>query len=121
MSSRKTNLYIEDIRQACQDMLTFMQTMDSATEPQDDRRTYLVVVRCLEVIGEAVRQTPKSFRDRNFQVPWRERRPACGTSSRTSILDWTSTSFGILFRPKFLHCLKRSKVSAWNRTARPIQ
>ena len=46
--------------------------MKTATELQDDRRTYLAVVRCLEIIGEAARQMPKSFKEKHPEFPWRE-------------------------------------------------
>jgi uncharacterized protein with HEPN domain len=56
MSSRKPILYLEDIQQACDDILNFTQNIKSAEDLQNDRRTFLAVVRCLEIIGEAARQ-----------------------------------------------------------------
>ena len=35
-------------------------------------RTFLAVVRSLEVIGEAARQMPKSFKEKHPEIPWRE-------------------------------------------------
>lgn len=72
MSSRNPTLYIQDILQACEDILYFTQTMNSADELQNDRRTFLAVIRCIEIIGEAARQMPKSFREKHPEVPWRE-------------------------------------------------
>ena len=72
MSSRKPDLYLDDIQQACDDILNFTRSMTSANELQDDRRTFLAVVRCLEIIGEAARQMPKSFREKHPEFPWRE-------------------------------------------------
>jgi uncharacterized protein with HEPN domain len=72
MSSRKPALYLQDIRQACDDVLRFTQSVNSAVELQSDRRTFLAVVHSLEVIGEAARQMPKSFRDERPEIPWRE-------------------------------------------------
>jgi uncharacterized protein with HEPN domain len=72
MSSRKPNLYLEDIQQACEDILNFTKSMDSANELQNDRRTFLAVIHCLEIIGEAARQMPKGFRERHQKFPWRE-------------------------------------------------
>ncbi|MEW5828742.1 MAG: DUF86 domain-containing protein [Chloroflexota bacterium] len=46
--------------------------MDSAEALQNDRRTFLAVIRCIEIIGEAARQTPKSFREKHPEIPWRE-------------------------------------------------
>ena len=72
MSSRKPKLYIEDILQACEDIMNFTQAMKSSDELQNDRRTFLAVIRSLEVIGEAARQMPKSFRENHPEIPWRE-------------------------------------------------
>ena len=72
MSSRNPKLYIQDILQACDDILNFTQVMDSATDLQNDRRTFLAVVHSLEIICEAARQMPKSFREKHSEIPWRE-------------------------------------------------
>jgi len=72
MSSRNLRLYLDDILQACEDILVFTKGMDSAAEFGSDRRTMLAVIRSLEVIGEAARQTPKVFREKHADVPWRE-------------------------------------------------
>jgi uncharacterized protein with HEPN domain len=72
MSSRNPKLYIQDILQACEDILNFTQVMDSADELQNDRRTFLAVIRSLETIGEAARQMPKSFQEKHPEIPWRE-------------------------------------------------
>jgi uncharacterized protein with HEPN domain len=58
--------------QACDDILSFTQTVKTAQELQNDRRTFLAVVRSLEVLGEAARQMPKGFKDKHPEVPWRE-------------------------------------------------
>ena len=72
MSSRKPTLYLDDIQQACDDILNFTQTINSAEALQNDRRTFLAVVRCLEIIGEAARQMPRNFREKHSEFPWRE-------------------------------------------------
>jgi uncharacterized protein with HEPN domain len=72
MSSRNVHLYLDDISQACQDIIEFTKGMDSAKDFESDRRTMLAVIRSLEVIGEAARQTPKAFRDKHASIPWRE-------------------------------------------------
>ena len=72
MSSRSPKLYIQDILQACEDILNFTQVMDSADELQNDRRTFLAVIHSIEIIGEAARQTPKGFREKHPEIPWRE-------------------------------------------------
>jgi uncharacterized protein with HEPN domain len=72
MSSRSPKLYIQDILQACKDISNFTQGMQSANDLRDDRRTFLAVIHCLEIIGEAARQMPKSFREKHPEIPWRE-------------------------------------------------
>ena len=72
MSSRNARLYLDDILQACEDILDFTKGIISADEFGNDRRTMLAVIRSLEVIGEAARQMPKAFRDKHASVPWRE-------------------------------------------------
>jgi uncharacterized protein with HEPN domain len=72
MSSRNPKLYIQDILQACDDILSFTAGMGSAADLQHDRRTLLAVIHCLEIIGEAARQTPKVFKEKHPGIPWRE-------------------------------------------------
>ena len=69
MSSRNADLYLQDILQACDDILNFTQTISSAAELQNDRRTFLAVIHSLEIIGEAARQMPKSFRESAQNFP----------------------------------------------------
>ena len=94
MSSRNPKLYIQDILQACDDILNFTQVMDSATDLQNDRRTFLAVVHSLEIICEAARQMPKSFREKHPEIPWRE---TIGLRNviAMNILGWTMRSFGM--------------------------
>jgi len=63
---------VDDILQACQDILDFTRGMRNADELDQDRRTFLALVRSLEVIGEAARQMPRSFREKHPEIPWRE-------------------------------------------------
>jgi len=72
MLSRNANLYLQDILQPCDDILNFAQGMNSAAELQNDRRTFLAVIHSLEIIGEAARQMPKSFKEKHSDFPWRE-------------------------------------------------
>ena len=72
MSSRNANLYLQDILQACDDILNFTQGMNSAAELQNDRRTFLAVIHSLEIIGEAARQIPENVRQSQPEIQWRE-------------------------------------------------
>jgi uncharacterized protein with HEPN domain len=72
MSSREVTLYLEDMITGCADILEFTHGISSANELTTDRRTFLAVVRCLEIIGEASRQVPQEFKDNHGEIPWRE-------------------------------------------------
>ena len=72
MSSRKPDLYLQDILRACNDIINFTKSIRSGDELLNDRRTYLAVIRSLEIIGEAARQMPRSFKEKHPTIPWRE-------------------------------------------------
>lgn len=72
MSSRSPRLYVDDIVQACQDILDFTKETPDADGLEKDRKTFLAVVRSLEIIGEAARQMPRSFKEKHPEIPWRE-------------------------------------------------
>jgi uncharacterized protein with HEPN domain len=72
MSSRSPKLYVDDIVQACQDILDFTKETPNADGLEKDRKTFLAVVRSLEIVGEAARQMPRSFKEKHPEIPWRE-------------------------------------------------
>lgn len=72
MSSRSPKLYIDDVLQASHDILDFTKGLSKAEDLGNDRRTYLAVVRSLEIIGEAARQMPRGFKSEHPEIPWRE-------------------------------------------------
>ena len=78
MSSRNANLYLQDILQACDDILNFTQGMNSAAELQNDRRTFLAVIHSLEIIGEAARQM-QGVSEKSILIFPGGRLRACGT------------------------------------------
>ncbi len=39
---------------------------------ENDDRTEYAVIKALEIVGEATRRVPTSFRDSHPQIPWRE-------------------------------------------------
>ena len=95
MSSRSPRLYVQDILQACADIQEFTRGMISADDLPKDRRTFLAVIHCLEIIGEAARQTPKGFREKHPEIPWRE---AIGlrTVIAHEYLGWKMKFYGML-------------------------
>ena len=63
---------MEDILQACQDITTFTRSIPNANEFGNDRRTFLAVIRSIEIIGEAARQMPRGFKSNHPEIPWRD-------------------------------------------------
>ena len=72
MSSRSPRLYVEDILQASREIVEFTRETQNADEFAQDRRTFLAVVRSIEVIGEAARQMPRTFKAEHSDIPWKE-------------------------------------------------
>jgi uncharacterized protein with HEPN domain len=62
--------YLEDIRQAGQKALVFVQGMSYEAFVLDDKAVF-AVVRALEIVGEATKRIPQSTRDRYPEGPWR--------------------------------------------------
>jgi uncharacterized protein with HEPN domain len=56
--------YLEDILDACQKALSFVEGSDF-DEFQKDHKTVFASVRALEIIGEASKCIPQSVRDRH--------------------------------------------------------
>lgn len=71
MKDRELRDYINDLIEACEDILSFTKGM-SYSDFVDDRKTVNAVIRCLEVLGEATKKLPKSFRDNYPNIPWKQ-------------------------------------------------
>ena len=63
--------YLNDILLAAGEAISFVEEMDFS-DFSADRRTYLAVVRSLEIMGEAARQIPENMRDFYPVVPWQD-------------------------------------------------
>ncbi len=37
-----------------------------------DKKTYYAIIRCIEIIGEAVKQIPDSVRNKYPEIPWKD-------------------------------------------------
>ena len=70
MKDRDLRDYINDLIEACEDILSFTKGM-SYSAFTDDRKTMNAVIRSLEVIGEATKKLPISFRDNYPDIPWK--------------------------------------------------
>jgi uncharacterized protein with HEPN domain len=70
MKDRDLRDYISDLVEACEDILSFTRGM-SYSDFARDKKTVNAVIRSLEVIGEATKKLPVSFRDSYPDVPWK--------------------------------------------------
>jgi len=71
MKDRDLRDYINDLIEACEDILSFTEGM-SYSDFVGDKRTVNAVVRSLEVIGEATKKLPTAFRNNYPNIPWKQ-------------------------------------------------
>jgi len=64
--------YLRDILEATEAMREFLAPVSSQAQFKGDRKTVYAVVRAFELMGEATKSIPTSFRRRHPGVPWRE-------------------------------------------------
>ncbi len=69
--NRKLEYYFFDILETIEDINNFLYGL-SYKEFCDDRKTIYALIRCLEIIGEAVKHIPEDMKARYPQVPWKE-------------------------------------------------
>jgi len=63
--------YIEDIIEAMEDAMSFVEAMNY-DDFVKDKRTIYAVIRAIEVIGEAVKKIPESVKNRYPKIPWKD-------------------------------------------------
>jgi uncharacterized protein with HEPN domain len=68
--NRKIRLYIGDIIENINLADTFLHGLDYQAFVSDKEKCY-AVVRCIEIIGEAVKNVPDTIRRRYQDIPWR--------------------------------------------------
>ena len=71
MKDRELRDYINDLIQSCEDILSFTEGM-SYSDFVSDKKTVNAVIRSLEVIGEATKNLPESFRSNYPDVSWKQ-------------------------------------------------
>ncbi len=71
MKNRDLRDYINDLTEACEDILSFTKGM-SYSDFAGDKKTVNAVIRSLEVIGEATKKLPISLKDNYPDIPWRQ-------------------------------------------------
>jgi len=67
--SRNAQLYLDDIREACEKIMRYSQGLDLDQFVQDEK-TFDAVVRNLEVIGEAAKHIPPEIRACYPDIEW---------------------------------------------------
>ncbi len=67
--NRELNDYLADIFNAITEVDEFVRDMNFA-EFEHDRKTINEVIRSLEVLGEATKHIPASFRNSHPDIPW---------------------------------------------------
>jgi uncharacterized protein with HEPN domain len=68
--SRDPTLYVEDILEAAQDAVSFVGEVHR-NEFLEDKKTIAATSRCFEIIGEAVKKLPESWKSLEPEIPWR--------------------------------------------------
>lgn len=71
MKDRELRDYINDLVESCEDILYFTKGM-SYSDFASDKKTVNAVIRSLEVIGEATKNLPASFKDNYPDIPWKQ-------------------------------------------------
>lgn len=67
--TRNISLYLADILDNMNEAVLFVGDL-SFEDFSKDRKTSYAVVRCLEIIGEAVKNVPEDIRNQCPDVPW---------------------------------------------------
>jgi len=70
-AARDFHDYLQDMLEATDKVASFVHGMTTEQFLEDDKTQY-AVVRGLEIIGEAAKKIPESFKTENRQIPWRE-------------------------------------------------
>lgn len=68
---REIRDYLNDILEMIEDVGNFTEGM-SYEELESDKKTLYAAIRCLEVLGEAVKKIPKHIREKYPEIPWQE-------------------------------------------------
>ena len=68
---REIRDYLNDILTAIKDIRRFTKGV-SYDEIMEDKKTLYAVIRCLEILGESVKNIPESIRGKYPEIPWQE-------------------------------------------------
>jgi uncharacterized protein with HEPN domain len=68
---RDIKMYLGDILENIKTAEDFVEGM-SYEEFISDKKTHFAVIRCLEVMGEAIKQIPGELREKHPGIPWKD-------------------------------------------------
>jgi len=69
--SRDYRLYLDDILEAIKQIRSYVEGQDEKSFA-NDRKTQDAVVRNLEIVGEAAKSLPDSFKETASEIDWRK-------------------------------------------------
>ena len=70
MKRRDCRDYFQDIFSSIEDIILFTGNL-SFDSFGEDKKTIYAVIKCFEIIGEATKKIPKSFRLKYPSIPWK--------------------------------------------------
>jgi len=68
---RDISIYLKDILENMKRAERFVKDINYE-EFTDDEKTHYAVIRCIEIMGEAAKQIPKSICQKYPEVPWKD-------------------------------------------------
>ena len=68
---RDIGLFIDDILDSIKNIEKFMKGLNKEKFSKDNLRQS-AIIRQLEIIGEAVKNIPSSFREKHPKIPWKD-------------------------------------------------
>ena len=68
---RDIGLFIDDILDSIKNIEKFMKGLNKEKFSKDNLRQS-AIIRQLEIIGEAVKNIPLSFREKHLNIPWKD-------------------------------------------------
>lgn len=68
---RDVSIYLKDVVENMERAETFVKGM-RYDEFAKDERTHYAVIRCIEIIGEAIKHTPRTVQQKYPQIPWKD-------------------------------------------------
>lgn len=72
MINKNILLFIEHVLESIRDINAFTLNVTSKKEFAENKEKLNAVIRSLEIIGEAVKNIPISFREKHPQIPWKK-------------------------------------------------